>query len=109
APAGQHHRQELRGRPPEAPHYRGKRGMPAAVMYKGRAERPRRTGTAWVAVPTRQSVGIGATSMDGTTLSDGAGQGERARDPPIWSTIQPPAWSSGSRPNGTICAPAAQA
>ena len=28
-------------------------GMPAAVMYKGRGERPRRTGTAWVAVRHR--------------------------------------------------------
>ena len=44
--------------------------MPAAVMYKGRAERPRRTGTAWVAVPTRRSVGIGATPVGGITLSN---------------------------------------
>ena len=53
-------------------------GMPAAVMYKGRGERPRRTGTAWVAVPTRRSAGIGATPVDGITLSDGEDQGERA-------------------------------
>jgi hypothetical protein len=79
AQADQHHRQGLPGGPPEAPHYRGKRGMPAAVIYKGRAERPRRTGTAWVvAVPTRRSVGPGATPVGGITLSDGGSQGERA-------------------------------
>jgi hypothetical protein len=64
--------------------------MPAAVMYKRRAEHPRRTGTAWVAVPTRQSVGIGATSMEGTTLIDGAGQGERAPTRRSVLQVQPP-------------------
>jgi hypothetical protein len=52
--------------------------MPAAVMYKGRAERPRTTGTAGVAVPTRRSAGIGATPVGGITLSDGEDHEERA-------------------------------
>ncbi len=78
--------------------------MPAAVMYKGRAERPRRTGTAWVAVPTRRSADIGATPVGGITLSDGEDQGERAPSRRSGAGNGPVGVVAMPRPNGVFCA-----